>query len=79
MIQIEAVGQNGAVPETFLALPDALYAGQHCWTPRPAENTVRLLDTGDANLIDVEVAVVAPLRTASSASSLRPRCSGMFM
>ena len=45
MIQIDAVGQNGAVPETFLALPGALYAGQRCWTPRPAENTVKLLDT----------------------------------
>lgn len=45
MIQIEAVGQNGSVPESFLALPDTLYAGQRCWTPRPAENTVRLLDT----------------------------------
>jgi hypothetical protein len=45
MVRIETVGQNGTVPETFLALPDALYAGQPCWTPRPVENTVRLLDT----------------------------------
>lgn len=45
MIQIDAVGQNGAVPESFLALPGTLYAGQRCWTPRPVENTVKLLDT----------------------------------
>lgn len=45
MIQIEAIGQNGCVPETFLALPDALYAGQRHRTRRPKENTLRLLDT----------------------------------
>lgn len=45
MLTIEAVGQNGSVPESFLALSDALYAGQRCRTPRPAENTLRLLDT----------------------------------
>lgn len=45
MIDIETVGQNGAVPERFLALPYALYAANPCWTPRPAENTAKLLDT----------------------------------
>lgn len=45
VIRIDAVGQNGAVPESFLALPYTLYAGHACWSPRPVETTVRLLDT----------------------------------
>ena len=45
MVKIESVGQNGSVPETFLALPYTLYADQRCWTPHPVEYTARLLDT----------------------------------
>jgi ribosomal protein S18 acetylase RimI-like enzyme len=45
MVKIEAVGQEGAVPGCFLALPYALHAGNPWWTPRPVEDTVKLLDT----------------------------------
>ena len=45
MIRIDAVGQNGAVPENFLALPRTLYAGNACWSPRPLAMTARLLNT----------------------------------
>ena len=45
MVRVDAVGQHGAVGDSFLSLPYELYAGNPCWTPRLAKDTVRLLDT----------------------------------
>lgn len=45
MLRIEAVGSDGSVPECFLTLPETIYAGNACRSPRPAGLTVRLLDT----------------------------------
>ena len=45
MVKIEPIGQQGSVPERFLALPYTLHAGSPWWTPRPVEGTVKLLDT----------------------------------
>ena len=45
MLRIEAVGSDGKVPECFLTLPEAIYAGNACRSQRPPGLTVRLLDT----------------------------------
>jgi GNAT superfamily N-acetyltransferase len=44
MMNVISVGQSEAILESFLALPYELYHDQPCWTPRPVDETVRLLD-----------------------------------
>ena len=45
IVRVDAVGQHGAVGDSFLNLPYELYVGNPCWTPRPVKDTVKLLDT----------------------------------